>query len=109
MEISNLPIMSYKKKGHKDAHQTRIRMGEHSEIFSKEIENTKFPNKGYRAEEDNNSLKITLEGFNRRLDKTGERICELESKAVEHTQTAAKRKRILKSEDTSRDLWDNIN
>lgn len=51
--------------------------------------------------------KTTLEGFNSRRDE--ERISDLEDRAVEQTQIAQKKKKnYFLSEDSLRDLWDNI-
>ena len=54
-------------------------------------------------------MENTLEGINSRLDDTEERISDLEDRIVEITQSEQqKEKRILKNEDTLRDLWGKI-
>lgn len=51
-------------------------------------------------------LKTTLEGFNSRRDE--ERISDLEDRAEEQTQIERQKKNLFLSEDSLRDLWDNI-
>ena len=54
-------------------------------------------------------LKIILEGINRRISEAEEQISELESKMVEITsEEKNKVKRKKRTEDSLRDLWDNI-
>ena len=54
-------------------------------------------------------LKNTLEGINNRISEAEERINELEYKIVEITsEEQNKVKRMRRTEDTLRDLWDNI-
>lgn len=48
-------------------------------------------------------LKNTLEAFSKRLNEA-KQFCDLEDGTVELTQTVAKRKKDLKSEDSLRDL-----
>ena len=53
--------------------------------------------------------KNTLEGINSRVSEAQERISELENKMVEKTsEEQNKVKRMKTTEDTLRDLWDNI-
>ena len=53
-------------------------------------------------------IKNTLEGINRRISEA-EQICELEDKMVEiTTEEQNKVKRMKRTEDSLRDLWDNI-
>ena len=55
-------------------------------------------------------MKNILEGINNRLHKTQDYISDLEDKVVENTQSQQqKEKRIKKTEESLRDLWDNIN
>ena len=52
----------------------------------------------------------SLEGINSRISEAEERISELEDKMVEITsEEQNKVKRMKKTEDSLRDLWDNIN
>ena len=54
-------------------------------------------------------IKNTLEGINRRISEAEERISELEDKMVAITsEEQNKVKRIKRTEDSLRDLWDNI-
>ena len=51
----------------------------------------------------------TLEGINSRISEAEERISELEDKMVEITsEEQNKVKRMKRTEDSLRDLWDNI-
>ena len=54
-------------------------------------------------------MKNSLEGLRSRVEDTEERICELDERLEEITQAdQVKEKRIKKSEDSLRDLWENI-
>ena len=54
-------------------------------------------------------IKNTLEGINSRISKVEEQISELEDKMVEITpEDQNKVKRMKTTEDSLRDLWDNI-
>ena len=54
-------------------------------------------------------IKNTLEGINSRISKTEEQICDLEDKMVEITsEQQNKVKRMKRTEDSLRNLWDNI-
>ena len=54
-------------------------------------------------------MKITLEGINIRKTEAEERISELEDRVVEINATEQnKEKRVKRSEDSLRDLWDII-
>ena len=56
-----------------------------------------------------NEIKNTLEGINSRITEAEERISGLEDKIVEITTAEQnKEKRIKRTEDSLRDLWDNI-
>ena len=56
-----------------------------------------------------NEIKNTLEGINSRITEAEERISDLEDKIVEITTTEQnKEKRMKRTEDSLRDLWDNI-
>ena len=57
----------------------------------------------------NTEIKNTLEGINSRISESEERISELEDKMAEITsEEQNKVKRIKRTEDSLRDLWDNI-
>ena len=54
-------------------------------------------------------MSITLEGINSRISEAEEQISELKDKIVERTsEEQNKIKRIKRTEDSLRDLWDNI-
>ena len=54
-------------------------------------------------------MKNTLGGINSRITEAEERISDLEDKIVEITTSEQnKQKRMKRSEDSLRDLWDNI-
>ena len=54
-------------------------------------------------------IKNTLEGINSRISEAEEQISELEEKTVEITsEEQNKVKRMKRTEDSLRDLWDNI-
>ena len=54
-------------------------------------------------------IKNTLQGINSRISEAEEWISELEDKMVEITsEEQSKVKRMKKTEDSLRDLWDNI-
>ena len=57
----------------------------------------------------NTEIKNTLEGINSRISETEERINELEDKMVEiMSEEQNKVRRLKRTEDSLRDLWDNI-
>ena len=103
MEKSNLPDKEFKIKIVNMLTDLRRRMVEHSKNFNKEIENVKKSETEVITEMQN-----TLEGFYSRMDETEEQISELEDKAMENAQTEQRNERIKRSEDTLRDLWENI-
>ena len=56
-----------------------------------------------------NEIKNTLDGINSRITEAEEKISDLEDKMVEITTTEQdKEKRMKRTEDSLRDLWDNI-
>ena len=56
-----------------------------------------------------NEIKNTLEGTKSRIMEAEDRISEVEDKMVEINETERKKeKRIKRSEDNLRDLWDNV-
>ena len=68
--------------------------------------------KEIKSNHTNNTLteiKNTLEGINSRISEAGERISELEDKMVEITSAEQNKvKRMKRTEDSLRDLWDNV-
>ena len=56
-----------------------------------------------------NEIKNTLDGINSRITQAEKRISDLEDKIVEITTADQnKEKRMKRTEDSLRDLWDNI-
>ena len=56
-----------------------------------------------------NEIKNTLDGINSRITEAEERVSDLEDKIVEITTADQnKEKRMKRTEDSLRDLWDNI-
>ena len=67
--------------------------------------------KNKHAETNNTTpeIKNTLEGINSRISEAEERISELQDKMVEITsEEQNKVKRMKRTEDSLRDLWDNV-
>ena len=82
------------------------KMEKMQESINKDLEELK--NK--HTETDNTIAKIknTLEEINSRISEAEERISELEDEMVEITSEENKVKRMKRTEDSLRDLWDNI-
>ena len=77
------------------------------ESINKDLEELK--NKHTETNNIITEIKNTLEGINSRLSEAEERISELENKMVEITsEEQNKIKRMKRTEDCLRDLWDNI-
>ena len=77
------------------------------ESVNKDLEELK--NKYSETDNTITEIKNTLEGINSRISETEERISELEDKMVEITsEEQNKVKRMKRTEDSLRDLWDNI-
>ena len=82
------------------------KMGKMQESINKDLEELK--NK--HAETNTvTEIKYTLEGINTRISEAEEQISELEDKVVEITsEEQNKVKRMKRTEDSLRDLWDKI-
>jgi len=77
------------------------------ESMKKDLEELK--NKPTETNNTVTEIKNTLEGINNRIAEAVERISELEDKMVEITSEEQKKaKRMKRTEDSLRDLWDNI-
>ena len=77
------------------------------ESINKDLEELK--NKHTETDNTITEIKNILEGINSRISETEERISELEDKMVEITsEEQNKVKRMKRTEDSLRDLWDNI-
>ena len=83
------------------------RIDKMQDIFNKELEELK---KNQATMKNTiNEIKNTLEGINSRITEAEERISDLEDKVVEITTAEQnKEKRMKRTEDSLRDLWDNI-
>ena len=83
------------------------RMEKMQESINKDIEELK--NKHTVTNNTITEIKNTLEGINNRISEAEEQISELEDKMVETTsEEQNKAKRMKRTEDSLRDLWDNI-
>ena len=77
------------------------------ESINKDLEELK--NKHTETNNTIHEITNTLEGINSRTSEAEEWICELEDKMVERTsEKQNKVKRLKRTEDSLRDLWDNI-
>ena len=106
-EMSNLPDTEFKQRVLRMLTDLGRRIDELSENVNKEMEDIKKN----QSEMKNTILEMknSLEGLKSRVEGTEERICELGERLEEITQgEQVKEKRIKKSEDSLRDLWDNI-
>ena len=83
------------------------KMEKMQESINKDLEELK--NKHTEANNTITEIKNTLKGINCRISKAEEQISELEDKMVEITsEEQNKLKRMKRTEDSLRDLWDNI-
>ena len=77
------------------------------EMFNKDLEELK--NKQTELNNTITEMKTTLEGINSRITEAEERVSDLEDKMLEITTAEQnKEKRMKRTEDSLRDLWDNI-
>ena len=77
------------------------------ESINKDLEELK--NKHTKTNNTITEIKNTLEGINSRISEAGEQISELEDKIVEiASKEQNKVKRMKRTEDSLRDIWDNI-
>ena len=106
-EIGKLPAKEFTIMTVKMIKNIENKMEEMQESINKDLEELK--NK--HAEKNNTTpeIKNTLEGINSRISEAEERISELENKMVEITsEEQNKVKRMKRTEDSFRDIWDNI-
>ena len=83
------------------------KMEKMQELINKDLEVLK--NKHTETDNKITEIKNTLEGINSRISEAEERISEQEDKMVEITsEEQNKVKRMKRTEDSLRDLWDNI-
>ena len=83
------------------------RIDKMQETFNKDVEELK--RNQATMKNTINEIKNTLDGINSRITEAEERISNLEDKMVEITTAGQdKEKRMKRTEDSLRDLWDNI-
>ena len=106
-EIGKLPEKEFRIMIVKMIKNLESRMEKMQESINKELEELK-----YKHTETNNTIieiKNTLEGINSRISEAEGQIGELEDKMVEIiSEEQNKVKRMKRTEDSLRDLWDNI-
>ena len=104
-EIGKLPEKEFRIMIVKILKNLKNKMEKIQESINKDLEELK-------NKQTNNTItgiKNTLEGIKSRISETEEQISELEDKVVEITsEEQNKVKRMKRTEDSLRDLWDNI-
>ena len=111
MEIGNLPEKEFRIMIVKMIQDLRKRMEakieKMQELFNKHLEELK--NKQTKMNNTITEIKNTLEGINSRITEAEERVSDLEDRMMKFTATEQnKEKRMKRSVDSLRDLWDNI-
>ena len=82
-------------------------IGKMKEPFNKDLEDLK--SKQTAMKNTINEIKNSLEGINRRITEAEERISDLKGRIVEITTAEQnKEKRMKRTEDSLRHIWDNI-
>ena len=105
-EIGKLPEKEFRIMIVKVIKNLESKMEKMQESINKDLEELK--NKHAETNSTITEIKNTLEGINSRISEA-ERISELEDKTVEITsEEQNKVKRMKRTEDSLRDLWDNI-
>ena len=106
-EIGKLPEKEFRIMRVKMIKNFENRMEKIQESINKDLEELK--NKHTETNKTITETKNTLEGINSRISEAEEQISELEDKMVEITSEEQKKvKRMKRTEDSLRDLWDNI-
>ena len=106
-EIGKLPEKEFRIMIVKMIKNLENRMEKMQESINKDLEELK--NKNTETNDTITEIKNTLEGINGRISEAEERISELEDKMVEIiSEEQNKVKRMKRTEDSLRDLWDNI-
>ena len=106
-EISSLPEKEFRVMIVKMIQNLGNRMEKTQQTFKKDLEELK--SKQTMMNNTINEIKNSLEGINSRITEAEEWINDLEDKTVEITNAEQnKEKRIKRTEDCLRDLWDNI-
>ena len=106
-EIGSLPEKELKIMIVKMIQNLGNRREKIQETFNKDLEELK--SKQTMMISTTSEIKNSLEGINSRITEAEERITDLEDKIVEITTAEQnKEKRMKRTEDSLRDLWDNI-
>ena len=105
-EIGGLPEKEFRGMIVKMIQNLGNRMEKIQETFNKDLAELK--SKQTMMNNTINEIKNSLEGINSRITEAEEWISDLEDKIVEITTAEQKReKRMKRTEDSLRDLWDN--
>ena len=106
-EIGKLPEKEFRIMIIKMIKNLENKMQKIQESINKDVEELK--NKHAETSNAITEIKNTLEGINSRISETEEHISELEDRTVEITsEEQNKVKRMKRTEDSLRNLWDNI-
>ena len=106
-EICKLPKKEFRMIIVKTIKNLENKMEKMQESINKDLEELK--NKHTETNNIITEIKNTLEGISSRISEAEERISELENKMVEITsEEHSKVKRMKRTEDSLRDLWDHI-
>ena len=106
-EIGKLPKKEFRIMIVKMIKNLENRMEKMQESINKDLEELK--KKHTQTNNAITEIKNTLKGINSRISKVEEQISELKDKMVEKTaEKQNKVKRMKRTEDSLRDLWDNI-
>ena len=106
-EIGKLPEKEFRIMIVKMIKNLESKIEKMQESISKDLEELK--NKHTETNSTITAIKNTLEGINSRISEAEKQISELENKMVEITaEEQNKVKRMKRTEDSFRDLWDNI-
>ena len=106
-EISRLPEKEFRVMIVRMIQNLRSRMEKIKEIFNKDLEELKSTQT--MMSNTINKIENCLEGINSRITEAEQWISDLEDKIVEITTAEQnKEKRMKRTEDSLRDLWDNI-
>ena len=106
-EIGKLPGKEFRIMTVKMIKNLENKMEKMQESVNKDLEELK--NKHTETNNTITEIKNTIEGINSRIFEAEERISELEDKTVEISpEEQNKVKRMKRTDDSLRDLWDNI-
>ena len=107
MEIGSLHKKEFRIIIVKMIQNLRNRIEKMQETFNKDLEELKRKQATMKNTID--EIKNSLEGINSRITEAEERVSDLEDKILEITTGEQnKEKRMKRTEDSLRDLWDNI-